>query len=169
MSEQLDLIERVRDTLILSRHRWWLFGGWGLDALIGEVTRSHGDVEVWVERCDGDGVRDALVTAGAVELKTQPPEEAREFHWDWVPFSSAFFDRRADGSARCLGRWSDWEFPVGSFAQTWGHLGALTVPVMSAAGMLAMKVQFPTLRQGRPLREKDVRDIALLNALVAPH
>ncbi|MFY9865967.1 MAG: hypothetical protein WAK58_19310, partial [Trebonia sp.] len=28
----------------------WLFGGWGLDARIGRITREHGDVEFWVER-----------------------------------------------------------------------------------------------------------------------
>jgi hypothetical protein len=25
----------------------WLFGGWGLDARIGRITREHGDVEFW--------------------------------------------------------------------------------------------------------------------------
>ena len=32
----------------------WLFGGWGLDARIGRITREHGDVEFWVERVDAD-------------------------------------------------------------------------------------------------------------------
>ena len=31
--------------------------------------------------------------------------------------------------------------------------------------MLAMKEQYPTLRNGRPLREKDVRDLELLREL----
>jgi hypothetical protein len=32
----------------------WLFGGWGLDARIGRITREHGDVEFWVERIHAD-------------------------------------------------------------------------------------------------------------------
>jgi lincosamide nucleotidyltransferase A/C/D/E len=37
---------------------------------------------------------------------------------------------------------------------------------MSAAGMLAMKQQFPTLRNGGPWREKDRTDIETLRALI---
>jgi hypothetical protein len=38
---------------------------------------------------------------------------------------------------------------------------------MGVAGMLAMKEQFPTLRHGRPWRDKDIRDIAVLHRLLA--
>ena len=37
---------------------------------------------------------------------------------------------------------------------------------MSVAGMLAMKEQFPTLRNGRPWREKDIEDIRILRGLL---
>ena len=35
----------------------WLFGGWGLDARIGRITREHGDVELWVERIHAERSR----------------------------------------------------------------------------------------------------------------
>jgi hypothetical protein len=38
---------------------------------------------------------------------------------------------------------------------------------MSVAGMLAMKEEFPTLRNGRPWRDKDRADIEVLRALIA--
>ena len=38
---------------------------------------------------------------------------------------------------------------------------------MSTAGMLAMKEQYPQLRNGRPWRPKDIADIRMLRALVA--
>jgi lincosamide nucleotidyltransferase A/C/D/E len=38
---------------------------------------------------------------------------------------------------------------------------------MSVAGMLAMKEQYPTLVNGRPWRDKDIGDIALLRGLRA--
>ncbi|SEF18919.1 nucleotidyltransferase domain-containing protein [Jiangella alba] len=144
----------------------WLFGGWGLDARIGRITREHGDVELWVERPDGDRGAAALTDAGAVVLDTQPPEESREFSWNGLAFSTAYFDAHADGTFRPQGRWSDWVFPAGSFGDIPGHLGGRPVPAMSAAGMLAMKQQFPTLRNGGPWRPKDVRDIAALRELV---
>jgi hypothetical protein len=38
---------------------------------------------------------------------------------------------------------------------------------MSVSGMLAMKEQFPHLRNGRPWRQKDIRDIEILRGLAA--
>jgi hypothetical protein len=146
----------------------WLFGGWGLDARIGRITREHGDVEFWLERVHAERSKAVLVDAGATALETQPPEEACEFIWDDVPFSTAYFDRRPDGSfSQPLGRWSDWLFPPGSFGTEPGTLDGLSVPTMSVAGMLAMKEQFPLLRNGRPWRPKDITDIQLLRDLSA--
>jgi hypothetical protein len=146
----------------------WLFGGWGLDARIGRITREHGDVEFWVERIHAGRSKIVLVRAGATALTTQPPEEACEFVWDGVDFSTAYFDRRPDGSfSQPLGRWSDWLFPPGSFGDELGTLDGTPVPIMSVSGMLAMKEQFPSLRNGRPWRLKDVGDMEILRRLAA--
>ena len=53
---------------------WWLFGGWGLDAQIGRITRDHGDVEFWVDRSNADLVGEAMLSIGAVIVDTQPIE-----------------------------------------------------------------------------------------------
>jgi hypothetical protein len=164
---QLDLIHRVVDVLSAAGVSTWLFGGWGLDARIGRVTRDHGDVEFWVPRTDDVRSKEALVSAGATALTTQPPEESCEFVWDEVEFSTAYFDREADGTfAQVRGRFSDWAFPADSFGPDAGRLDGVPVPAMSVAGMLAMKEQFPGLRNGRPWREKDIADIAVLRKLL---
>jgi hypothetical protein len=147
----------------------WLFGGWGMDARLGRITRDHGDVEFWIEREQAERSKTALVDAGAVALETQPPAEACEFTWDAVPFSTAFFDRHPDGTITFVGQLADLELPPGSFDEEPGLLGDLVVPTMSATGMLAMKEQFPTLRKGRPLRGKDRQDIETLRALIRSH
>ena len=169
---QLALIADMKLAFDAEGLDWWLFGGWGLDAQLGRITRDHSDVECWVERPDADLVRDALSSLGAVIVETQPIEESREFSRDGILFSSAFFDRNENGTFGVLGRWSDWVFPRGSFGASRGHIDGLEVPTMSVEGMLAMKEQYPTLRNGAPLRDKDVRDIAALRALIAnprPH
>jgi len=164
----LRVIHRVLDVLSAADVPAWLFGGWGLDARIGRITRSHGDVEFWVERCHSDRSRAALVAAGSTALSTQPPEESCEFVCDGVDFSTAYFDRRANGMfSQPDGRWSDWVFPPDSFGNVPGMLEGIPVAAMSVAGMLAMKEQFPTLRNGRPWREKDIDDIAVLRALLS--
>jgi hypothetical protein len=146
----------------------WLFGGWGLDARIGRITRQHGDVEFWVERVHADRSKAALVAAGAIALATQPPAEACEFTWDDAEFSTAYFDRQRHGSfIQLLGRWSDWRLPPGSFSDEPVVLDGTPVLAMSVSGMLAMKEQYPTLRNGSPWRQKDIADIAVLRDLAA--
>ncbi|MGW5261957.1 nucleotidyltransferase domain-containing protein [Microbispora sp. NPDC004025] len=145
----------------------WLFGGWGLDARIGRITREHGDVEFWVERIHAERSKAVLVGAGATALTTQPPEESCEFTLDDVPFSTAYFDRWPDGSFSPLGRWSDWLFPPGSFGDEPVTLDGTPVLAMSVSGMLAMKEQFPRLRNGRPWRQKDIADIEILRGLAS--
>lgn len=109
-----------------------------------------------------------LVGVGATALTTQPPEEACEFELDDVPFSTAYFDRRPDGSfSQPQGRWSDWLFPPGSFGAEPVTLDDTPVLAMSISGMLAMKEQFPYLRNGRPWRQKDITDIEMLRELAS--
>jgi hypothetical protein len=165
---QLRVIWKVTSVMEAAGISAWLFGGWGLDARIGRITREHGDVEFWVERIHAEQSKAVLVEAGARALATQPPEEACEFTWDDVPFSTAYFDRRPDGSiSQPLGRFSDWLFPPGSFGDEPGMLDGTPVLAMSASGMLAMKEQFPHLRNGRPWRPKDIADIEILRGLAA--
>jgi hypothetical protein len=167
-TEQLRVIKAVVNVLGAAGISAWLFGGWGLDARIGRVTREHGDVEFWVERLDAGRSKAVLTGAGAAALATQPPEEACEFTWDGVDFSTAYFDRQPDGSfSQPLGRWSDWLFPPGSFGDEPGILDGALVLVMSVAGMLAMKEQYPCLRNGGPWRQKDIDDIKVLRRLAA--
>jgi hypothetical protein len=165
---QLRVIKAVITVLSAVDISAWLFGGWGLDARIGRITREHGDVEFWVERNDAERSKAVLVGAGATALTTQPPTEACEFTWDGVDFSTAYFDRQPDGSSiQLLGRWSDWLFPPGSFGDEPGTLDGTPVLAMSVSGMLAMKEQYPHLRNGGPLRQKDINDIKVLRGLAA--
>jgi hypothetical protein len=168
MTAQLRIIKAVVDALEAAGISAWLFGGWGLDARIGRITREHGDVEFWVERTDAERSKAALTGAGATALATQPPGEACEFTWDGTDFSTAYFDRQPDGSfTQPEGRWSDWLFPPGSFGNEPGTLDGMPVLAMSVAGMLAMKEQYPRLRNGGPWRQKDIDDIKVLRRLAA--
>jgi len=81
---QLRVIKAVTNALGAAGISAWLFGGWGLDARIGSITREHGDIEFWLERLDAERSKAVLVGAGATALTTQPPAEACEFTWDGV-------------------------------------------------------------------------------------
>ncbi|HWS37283.1 MAG TPA: hypothetical protein VN408_31710 [Actinoplanes sp.] len=164
---QLRVIRDVVAALQAADISAWLFGGWGLDARVGRITREHSDVEFWVERVHAERSKTLLVEAGAIVLPTQPPEEACEYMWDDVSFSTAYFDRHSAGSfSQPLGRFSDWLFPPGSFGEELVTLDGTPVLAMSISGMLAMKEQFPSLRIGRPWRQKDITDMEILRGLV---
>jgi lincosamide nucleotidyltransferase A/C/D/E len=42
----------------------WLDGGWGIDALVGEQTRAHDDLDLVVARADCARAQDALASLG---------------------------------------------------------------------------------------------------------
>lgn len=58
---QLRVIHKVISVTQAADISAWLFGGWGLDARIGRITREHGDVEFWVERIHAERSKAALV------------------------------------------------------------------------------------------------------------
>jgi lincosamide nucleotidyltransferase A/C/D/E len=65
--------------------RVWVDGGWGVDALIGEQTREHDDLDLVVDRDELDDVRATLLEAGFTVER------------DWLPTAIAL--RHPDGRA----------------------------------------------------------------------
>jgi lincosamide nucleotidyltransferase A/C/D/E len=57
----------------------WIDGGWGVDALLGEQTRSHSDLDIAIEQKDVPILRQLLQKRGYKEIKL---EEARD--WNFV-------------------------------------------------------------------------------------
>jgi hypothetical protein len=62
-----DVIEIVR-LLDQNRIDVWIDGGWGVDALLGEQTRSHRDLDIAVQHGDVPRLR-ALLEARGASLK----------------------------------------------------------------------------------------------------
>ncbi len=57
----------------------WLDGGWGVDALLGEHTRPHDDVDIVIQRKDVSEVRELLEMQG---YKDVPRDDTRA--WNFV-------------------------------------------------------------------------------------
>lgn len=60
--------------------RYWLDGGWGVDCLLREQTRPHGDLDLVLPRPELDHARGVLESRGFDLLR------------DWLPTSIAFRD-----------------------------------------------------------------------------
>src|SRR5437868_961647 len=66
VAEVLEMLDRAGVTV-------WLDGGWGVDALVGEPTREHDDLDVVVALADAEAVRQALAPLGfALRLDERP-------------------------------------------------------------------------------------------------
>jgi len=72
---------RLADTLDV---RVWVAGGWGIDALIGEQTRSHDDLDLAVDTVRFEDFVDALMQGGF------------EIDVNWMPVRLQM--RRGDGA-----------------------------------------------------------------------
>jgi lincosamide nucleotidyltransferase A/C/D/E len=130
----------------------WLDGGWGVDALLGEQTREHGDVDLVVRRGDLPAVAAVLGGRGYVVVR------------DWRPTSLAWRDaegREVDlhpvdptpdgGGDQVLedgGRWH-YEAPVA------GTVAGRAVRCAGVGEQLRM-------HEGYPLRDTDRADVLRL-------
>jgi len=66
-------VVRVLDILHLASVQSWLDGGWGVDALLGEQTRDHSDLDVVIDLDDSEGAISALSGLGyAVDEDLRP-------------------------------------------------------------------------------------------------
>ena len=62
-------------------------GGWGVDALLGEQTRAHSDLDLWLPAADLEGLFPVVVRAGVDRIHPWPGDRP----WNFV---------LSDGAAR---------------------------------------------------------------------
>ncbi len=48
----------------------WIDGGWGVDALLGECTRAHKDLDIIISWADSARLTDALSARGFIDIDT---------------------------------------------------------------------------------------------------
>ena len=153
---QPDEVVRVVSALQGEGLSVWIDGGWGVDALLGRVTRRHDDVDLVVELQELPQVYGCLSLLGfavaedfsPVRVVLQSPD-GRQVDLHPVTFAE-------DGTAWQIGaspEGSDCPYPAEGF--TVGQILGTTVPCLSAALQLEH-------HRGYPPRERDRRDMALL-------
>jgi lincosamide nucleotidyltransferase A/C/D/E len=117
MMKARDVLQ-VLDALDVAGISVWLDGGWGVDALLGEETRSHDDLDAVVRLADSDRITDVLARLGFdLEVDARPTRLVLAATRDRrIDFHPVVFD--ADGSARQIGagsRGGDEVYPADGF------------------------------------------------------
>jgi lincosamide nucleotidyltransferase A/C/D/E len=136
--------------------RIWVDGGWSVDALLGEQTRPHKDLDIAIQQKDVSSLRQLLEEKGCREIKLN---EARP--WNFVlgdangreiDIHVIVLDERGNG---IYGPPENGEmYPAASLTGT-GSINGHSVRCISPVWM----VKF---HSGYELKEKDFRDVSAL-------
>lgn len=153
LSEVLAVLDAIRSVGC----RFWLEGGWGVDALVGHQTRLHRDLDVDFDAAYEDAVLEVLTKAGyVIETDWRPNRvELVAPGRGWVDLHPLAIDK--NGAARQAAVGGGWH----DFSSTWfttGTLGGMTVPCVSVEAQRLF-------HSGYRLRPVDVHDLAQLDLL----
>jgi lincosamide nucleotidyltransferase A/C/D/E len=158
MPTETDMTERdvlaVMDALKSARVDAWIGGGWGVDAVVGETTRPHRDLDLAIRSGHLDsaiGVLDGLGYAPTLDLL--PVRLVMEAMGDQsvdlhpVTFDDTGFGRQRGNEGRV------YEYPPDGFGS--GTIGGVGVPRLTAEQLVRFHLGYEPL-------EHDRQDMALL-------
>ena len=152
--EVLDVIA----ALVAGGQRVWIDGGWGVDALLGEVTRPHDDLDLVVELEALPGVTECLSDLGFSVAENLSPVRVvtRSPRGRQVDLHPITFDEWGTGWQRGASPdGSDCPYPADGF--TLGRILDVVVPCLGAELQLEHHC-------GYPPRARDRHDVARLTA-----
>lgn len=137
--------------------RYWVAGGWGVDALVGWQTRPHRDLDLAVNAADEATALRALTRMEySIETDQRPARVEVAAAGDrWVDLHPVRFDALGWGRQADLAG-GNFIYPPTAFSA--GVLAGRPVGCLSASQQLCF-------RTGYDLRDVDRHDIALLTVL----
>jgi lincosamide nucleotidyltransferase A/C/D/E len=126
-------------------------GGWGVDALIGEQTRAHADLDIAINHEDVPKLRDLFKSRGYREVQQ---DDTRDYNFvlvddqgHSVDVHSYLFDENGNNIYGC-------DYPIDAL-QGRGYIENLPVHCITPEWL----VRF---HSGYPLQQKDFHDVELL-------
>jgi lincosamide nucleotidyltransferase A/C/D/E len=135
----------------------WVDGGWGVDALLGEQTRDHEDLDLVIALSDADNACEALSALGFVLTEDERPTRfvLSDSAGRHVDFHTVAFDAEG-GGVQQLQDGRSYRYPPEGFAGR-GIIGDRKVPCLTPEVQLECHVGYePT--------ETDRHDVRLLAA-----
>jgi lincosamide nucleotidyltransferase A/C/D/E len=149
----LQLLDDLRDHGVAA----CVAGGWAIDALLGEQTRPHADLDIWVDAAETEALFAAFVDTGVDRIYPWPGDRP----WNFVLHDGRsrrvdlhFYERLADGRLRYGSLTAPFEFTGNDLA---GQGTIAGVPVRCEAAQFSL-----ANHTGYPQREIDRHDVALL-------
>jgi lincosamide nucleotidyltransferase A/C/D/E len=130
----------------------WLDGGWGVDALAGQQTRLHNDVDVVIEHKNEEAFVNELVLNGYCEEKT---DYSTPSHSVWKTVDGRIVDLHLiDFDDAGIAHYENDTYPEGGLDGK-GEIGGVVVRCVSPEAQILF-------HQGYKHDDNDVHDVLLL-------
>ena len=160
---QFDLIRDLDLLLGKAQIDYWLRGGWALDFLQGEITRSHSDIDLAAWKRDAGRLRACLDAAGYkferdLGVQMDFTKAGQELSVVFIAFDAAGRVYTPDVA--------DWIWHETALGYPPCQLSDLSCRVLSPQHLLAEKLGYEQ-GTGRPLRPKDQQSIVILQQLLS--
>jgi hypothetical protein len=154
---QLRLIRELTAALTEAGIPHWLFGGWGVDFHLGEVTRPHEDIDLILWRKHAPAFQEILAQHGYTEY---PDEEPSSWHLKLQKedqlLEATFVELREDGRVY----FQEWPWADGAFTDLRGRIGDVLCPVERAETLLASKEGYARTLENEPVEQEKHRGVA---------
>jgi lincosamide nucleotidyltransferase A/C/D/E len=152
----LEVLDSLADAGITA----WLDGGWGIDALLGEQTRPHADLDVAIARDDCARARERLEALGyRHDAEAEPGLPARlvlrDDHGRQVDLHPLVFDPEGNGWQQLSSRGAWGCYPAADLDAS-GTIAGRSVRCISAQLQLRFHL-------GHEWNEREEQDLRLLN------
>lgn len=159
----IDDVAGILDRLEEGGIEAWLDGGWGVDALLGEQTRPHDDLDVILRVDDVPAMRAILEQDGFGLARGEPTSNfvLRDPRGREIDVHPVRFDPDGDGIYR-MESGEDWVFPAIGFGGS-GLLGGRVVACLTA------DVQMACHATGYDPGDTDFHDMGLLHERLGTH
>ena len=165
-ARQLSLIAEVGSVAGRLGIEMWLRGGWAMDFAVGQVTRTHEDIDFFVWGQDAERLANELGNQGYAPRLGAPRDQQIDFEKDGEELSFALLAEDSEGRVVVAGGPSAGAaWPAGTLEGPARELGAVIHRVISVESQIEIKEMMPTWVAGRPRRRKDREDIDRLRAL----
>lgn len=160
-ARQWAMIAELASALNVSPVRYWLMGGWAVDAHLGRTTRQHSDVDFAVFLADRAALTDALGQHGRVPAPGGEPA-GEFFEGGACRVEITYLAETLTGEV-VTPSFEFWPYLSGAFdAQV--VVGGVVVPVMSFEALIDTKLHWQD-QLGEPMRPQDRADLDALRAL----
>ena len=134
----------------------WLDGGWGVDALLGEETRLHDDLDIIIQEKDVLALSELLAIQGYIKLQREDTTDWNFIlvndHCHEIDVHVIVFDNNGNGIYGPVEK--NIYYPVQSFKGK-GYVNALFVRCLTPEYQIVSHT-------GYKIRDKDIKDVMAL-------